>query len=62
MPEQDILTQYYKMGGRKISIGSDAHVSKNVAVGFDKALEMIKSIGFDSYVIYKQRKAIFISI
>lgn len=62
MPEQDILTQYYKMGGRMISIGSDAHVSKNVAVGFDKALEMIKSIGFDSYVIYKQRKAIFISI
>ena len=62
MPERDILTLYYEMGGRHISIGSDAHVSANVAVGFDKALDMIRSVGFDSYVIYKQRKPNFISI
>ncbi len=62
MPERDILTLYHEMGGRRVSIGSDAHVSANLAVGFDKALELIKSVGFDSYVIYKQRKANFISI
>ena len=62
MPERDILTLYYEMGGRRVSIGSDAHVSANVAVGFDKALDMIRSVGFDSYVIYKQRKSHFISI
>lgn len=61
MPERDILTLYYKMGGRRVSIGSDAHISANVAVGFDKALELIKSVGFDNYVIYKQRKANFLN-
>ncbi len=62
MPEKDILTLYFKMGGRRISIGSDAHVSKNVGVGFDNALNMIKAIGFDHYVIYKNRTPISVDI
>ncbi len=62
MPERDVLTLYYEMGGRRVSIGSDAHISNNVAIGFDKALELIKEVGFDSCVVYKQRTPNFIRI
>ncbi len=60
MPERDILTLYYEMGGRRISVGSDAHGSKNVAVGFEEAGKMLSEIGFDGYYVYKERKPIFI--
>ncbi len=60
MPESDILTLYYEMGGRRISVGSDGHVSRNVAVGFKEAEKTLKDIGFDGYYIYKNRQPVFI--
>ena len=60
MPERDVLTLYYDMGGRRVSVGSDAHASKNVAIGFDEAEKTLTDIGFDGYYVYKERKPIFI--
>ncbi|MBQ8254089.1 MAG: histidinol-phosphatase HisJ family protein [Clostridia bacterium] len=60
MPEKDILSLYYEMGGRRVSIGSDAHISKNVSVGFNEAKNMLTDIGFDGYYVYKKREPIFI--
>lgn len=61
MPERDILTLYYDMGGRRVSIGSDAHVSKNVSIGFSEAKNLLTDIGFGGYYIYRKRKPTFIS-
>ena len=60
MPDRDILEAYYEMGGRRVSIASDAHVSRNITVGFDDAEKMLKEIGFNGYYIFTKRKPIFI--
>ena len=54
MPDYEIVKRYYKMGGRLITIGSDAHISKNIANGFNNAAEMLESIGFLCYYYYRQ--------
>ncbi len=56
MPEKWIIELYYKMGGRLVTLGSDAHVAENAAHCFDKAIATLKEIGFDGIYYYKGRK------
>ena len=44
------------MGGRLVTLGSDAHISKNASTNFDNAIEMIKQIGFENICYFKDRK------
>ena len=56
MPNADILKRYFKMGGKNILLGSDAHKKENIAVGFSDALSMLKEIGFTHGSYYVKRK------
>ena len=58
MPSEDIIRMYFDLGGRKITLGSDAHSPERVANRFDDAAEILKRIGFKSYYYFKNRKAI----
>lgn len=62
MPYEKIIRQYYDMGGRLITVGSDAHKPEHIALGFDKTFKMLKNIGFENYYIYKSRKPVPVSI
>ena len=53
-PHGDILKRYYEKGGRLITIGSDAHSTDRVAKYFDKAEELLKSVGFKEYCIIRK--------
>lgn len=57
MPENHIIEKYKNMGGYLITLGSDAHVAKNSANGFDFALKFIKDTGFENIYYYKNRIA-----
>ena len=62
MPGKEILCKYYGMGGRLITIGTDAHKTENIAVGFNEAKTMLKEIGFESYHYYKNRKPVEVKL
>ena len=55
-PGKAVLCRYYELGGRLITVGSDAHVPGAVAYGFDRAAALLKECGFDRYVTYEQRR------
>jgi histidinol-phosphatase (PHP family) len=46
LPGSTFLKEYYRHGGRKISIGSDAHDVRAVARGFSEAESVLRNIGF----------------
>ena len=46
-----ILNLYYSLGGRKLTLSSDAHQVENYRLNFDKYIKMIKDAGF-SYLCY----------
>lgn len=57
-PSYEVLTRYHQMGGELLTIGSDAHIPKNIAIAFDTVEENLKKIGFKSYTIFKNRQPI----
>ena len=50
MPTYSLMEKYYSMGGRLVTLGSDAHTPENVGRGIAEAIEELKKIGFDSVV------------
>ena len=57
MPNAEILSRYFALGGRNITLGSDAHKMENIATAFNEAAKMLKEIGFThgSYFIKRKR-------
>jgi len=45
-PDEGLLRLYYDAGGRAITVGSDAHYSKDIGADIDTALGMARNIGF----------------
>ena len=62
MPTADIVRQYFEMGGRLLTVGSDAHVPENAAAYVPEALAMLKEIGFEHVYYFKGRKPYPIAI
>ncbi len=62
MPDKKILTRYFNMGGRLISLGSDAHHANHLASGFSEATAMLKELGFTrgSYFVNRKRQDYFL--
>lgn len=62
MPSEKLLKTYYSLGGRLITIGSDAHRPEHMCCGFDYAFDMLRKIGFEHYYYYKKRKPVPVSL
>jgi len=55
-----ILECYHRLGGEIITLGSDAHQPEHVGLGIPEGIELLRSIGFRYYTVYRQRKPEFI--
>lgn len=55
-PGYSVLKRYKEMGGKLITIGSDAHKPEHLAFEYHKAKELLLAVGYDKYVIYKNRE------
>lgn len=56
-PHMEILQQYRSFGGRRITIGSDAHRPEHMAYDYYRLPEILAQIGFDRYEIYRKQVA-----
>ena len=52
----DLLERYYAMGGRLITLGSDAHTPQNAAVRFTDAVAILCNIGFKELYYFEKRQ------
>ena len=52
MPEREILELYKKLGGSKLTIGSDAHTPEGVGDGISEAVITLRELGFDSVTLF----------
>lgn len=56
------LELYHKCGGRRVSIGSDAHDISRVGQGIEDGYKMLKEIGFEAVTYYENRKPVEVKI
>ncbi len=57
-----ILKRYKELGGKHLTIGSDAHRKEDMSAGIIEAVALLKSLGYQEYVYYAQRKKILVPI
>lgn len=62
MPGLKILKLYKELGGKIITVGSDAHRPADVGVDIEKAYEQLRIAGFTSYAIYNKRNYSFVGL
>jgi len=56
-PHPAVLGWYRDQGGRRISLGSDAHRGEHVAAGLDESAKLAYELGFREYFVYRNRTA-----
>ena len=61
-PQAELVKRYRELGGEIITVGSDAHVPKDIAADFDKAYHVLRKCGFKYITIFENRKPSFIKI
>lgn len=52
LPDTELLQMYYDLGGRMITIGSDAHAKDFIGTGINESLSVLKKIGFEYITVY----------
>jgi len=58
MPHPDIIRQYYNLGGRCITVGSDSHHTKYISLKAKETHQILQEIGFTHISTFEQRKEI----
>ncbi|MBR4881975.1 MAG: histidinol-phosphatase HisJ family protein [Clostridia bacterium] len=56
LPDLDILKLYYDMGGRLITVGSDAHCVEDIGCDIQRVYSELKEIGFTHITSFTNRK------
>ena len=51
LPGRDILERYFALGGRMVSFASDAHATCDILRGREKAVPVLKEIGFEGITV-----------
>ncbi|MFI3326539.1 MAG: histidinol-phosphatase HisJ family protein [Clostridia bacterium] len=62
VPDLPLIKLYKSLGGKYITVGSDAHFAKDIGFGIEKAYEALLEAGFTQYTVFIKRKPIMIDI
>ncbi|MCD8124705.1 MAG: histidinol-phosphatase HisJ family protein [Lachnospiraceae bacterium] len=58
-PMPEVLRRYRELGGEILTLGSDAHTPERLGAHFAQAGELLKSLGFRYYTVFRERKPTF---
>lgn len=61
-PELWVLKEFHRLGGKHITIGSDAHTAERVGCGVEDGVAAAKAAGFDHITIYRNREPVDLPI
>lgn len=62
LPDKELLQRYYSLGGRLITIGSDAHKVQDLGKGINQGLHILKDIGFKEYAYFEKHSPVMVRI
>jgi histidinol-phosphatase (PHP family) len=62
MPDLPIIRRYRELGGKLITIGSDAHRWADVCGGIEEGLHLLRQADFNHFTIYIQHEPKFLPI
>ncbi len=61
-PEVDIIRRFKEIGGRYVTVGSDAHFAEHLACDVEKALDAAIEAGFECITFFQKRTPMLMKI
>lgn len=61
-PKEEVLKRYKELGGKIITLGSDAHFNRDYYGGILEGIDLLKNLGFSKVSSFRKRKVENISI
>jgi len=61
-PDEWIVRRFRELGGKRITIGSDAHEAEDLGAGLPQAMDMALRCGFNCMTLYQKREPVEIEI
>ncbi|MDR2976203.1 MAG: hypothetical protein LBV19_02675 [Streptococcaceae bacterium] len=52
-----MLTNYRRLGGKLVTLGTDSHRAQRNWTAYERTYELIQSVGFDELEVFTQRQA-----
>lgn len=62
MPDLPVLTRYRELGGKLVTVGSDAHRWADVGSGVERGLSLLLDAGFHHFTVYHHHVPKFLPI
>lgn len=62
MPNEPFIKRFKELGGKYVTLGSDAHYTEHIGMGIDEGMKLAKECGFDSALIFRHRQPVEIPI
>ncbi len=56
LPDLPLLKRYHELGGKLVTLGSDAHSIADLAKGIDEGMDVLREAGFTEFAVYAQRR------
>lgn len=61
-PETDIVRRFRELGGKLVTVGSDAHYANDLGKGIPEAYQCVLDAGFDAITLFQDRNPVQMSI
>lgn len=61
-PSTEILNHYYQLGGKIVTIGSDAHEARHLGGHVTEVKEILKKIGFSQFCTFENMTPVFLNL
>jgi len=55
-PAEQVIRRYAELGGRCMSIGSDAHRAEDIGAGLPQAVDLLRSAGVQAVAMFRSRQ------
>lgn len=55
LPDMYVLRRFRELGGKLVTVGSDAHRWGDVGAGIETAFDLLRECGYTSFAVYKNR-------
>ncbi len=62
LPDIGIINRYRELGGKYVTLGSDAHRWGDIGSGIENGLDMLLKCGFTHFTVYEKRSPILLPI
>lgn len=62
LPDPEVFRRYRELGGKLVTLGSDAHRAEDLAQGIELGMDLLKEAGFTEFAVFEKRKPVLLPL